>query len=55
MKMSQGNSLYSYLKQTIIYFFVCHKIGKQEGRTDAGPIILTIGTSGKRGGCGDRV
>jgi hypothetical protein len=31
MKMSQENSLYSYLKQTNISFF--YIIGEQEGRT----------------------
>jgi hypothetical protein len=40
--MPQGNSLYSYLKQTKMSFFFFYIIGKPEGRT--GP-IWGIGTS----------
>jgi hypothetical protein len=33
MKMSQGNSLHRYLKQTKMSFFSFLKIGEQEGGT----------------------
>jgi hypothetical protein len=36
MEMSQGNSLYSYLKQTKNVFCFFYKMGEQEGRT--GPV-----------------
>jgi hypothetical protein len=34
MKISQGNSLCSYLKQTKMSFFFFHKIREQEDGTD---------------------
>jgi hypothetical protein len=45
MEMSQGNSLYSYLKQTKMSFFLHLQSQKQEGRT--GPSWGGIGTIGK--------
>jgi hypothetical protein len=42
MKMSQGNTLYSYLKQTKYHIF--YKNGQLEGRTDP---VWGIGTSGR--------
>jgi hypothetical protein len=50
--MSQRNSLGSYLKQTKISYFFFYKIREQEGRT--GP-VWEVGTSGRRGGGGERV
>jgi hypothetical protein len=45
MEMSQGNSLYSYLKQTNTSFFFFYEIREQEDRT--GP-VWGAGSSGKR-------
>jgi hypothetical protein len=46
MEMLQGNSLYSYLKQTKnVIFFLFYKIREQEGRT--GPVLGEFGTSGR--------
>jgi hypothetical protein len=42
MEMSQGNSLYSYLKQTKMSFF--YKSGEQEGITGS---VFVVGISGK--------
>jgi hypothetical protein len=51
VEMSQGNSLYSYLKQTKMSFFKI-EIGEQEGRTGPvrGDLYLWEG-----GGVGERV
>jgi hypothetical protein len=51
MEMSQGNPLYSYLKQTKMSFSLLYKIRKQEGRT--GPMGEWVSVGG--GGCGEGV
>jgi hypothetical protein len=50
MEMSQGNSLYSYLKQKI--HFVFYRNGEQEGRTGS---AWGIGTCGRREKVGEDV
>jgi hypothetical protein len=45
MEMSHGNSLYSYLKQTKVSFFL-NKIGEQEGKI--GPIWEEVGKGCRR-------
>jgi hypothetical protein len=44
MGMSQGNTPYSYLKQTKMSFFFFYKIGEQKG--GIGP-VRGVGTSGR--------
>jgi hypothetical protein len=46
MEMSQGNSLYSYVKkQKCHFFFLLQKNGEQEGRTDP---VWGVSTSRRR-------
>jgi hypothetical protein len=44
MEISQGNSLYSYLKQTKISFSLFYKIREQDGRICP---VWVFGTSGR--------
>jgi hypothetical protein len=48
MEMSQGNSLYSYLKQKKMSFFSFIKIREQESRTGPDWWGEGVGTSGRR-------